>query len=66
MRKVRSCAPTFYMPGVARGMSSNRFGESFFLSFPFSPSHLKLVANRIGSLGFLRVPWGSLGFLRVL
>ena len=53
------------MPGVARGMSSNRFGNFFFVrlqpllpSFPSSPSHLKLVTNRIGFLDFLMVPYG--------
>ena len=61
----------FYMPGVARGMSSNRFGiffvrlEPLLPSFPSSPSHLKLVTNRIGSLESLMVSYGSSGFLRV-
>ena len=38
------------MPGVARGISSSRYSSP-----PPPPSHLKLMGNRISSLGLLRV-----------
>ena len=51
----------FYMPGVARGMSSSRYSPPS----PPPPSHLKLMSNRIGSLDFLMAPYVSLWSLMV-
>ena len=53
----------FYMPQEARAMSSSRL--SSFPPPPSSSSHLKLMTNRVGSFGCLRVPLVSIGFFRV-
>ena len=47
------------MPGVAKGISSNRF------SSPLSARHLEIFWVTYGSLWFLMVSYGSLWFLMV-